>query len=110
MGWSFSADAGRTLKALEAYGREKEGVSNMVNKYAFFELDNVEHEDGRITGEVKTKAGRSMGNFEIGANGRINKMPGLEGGRFRLFCTESPRSEFQAVARSQRTATADPAP
>lgn len=90
--------ANNTLKALEAYGRE-EGARNMVNKYSTFEPDHIEHEDGRITGTVTTKAGRAMGDFEIGANGRINKMPGLEGGRFLRFCTESPRSEFQAVAR-----------
>lgn len=97
MGWSHSADAGRTLNALEAYARAHFTSSNMVSKTAFLELDNIEHEDGGITGEVMTMAGQSLGNFQIGGNGRIERMPDLDTKAFLAFCEKAPRGEFRAV-------------
>lgn len=97
MGWSHSADAGRTLNALEAYASARFTSSNLVCTDAFFELDCVEHDDGRITGEVMTLAGRSLGNFQIAGNGHIDRMPGLDVKAFFAFCEKAPRGEFRSV-------------
>lgn len=98
MGWSYSAAAGRTLNALEDYASASFGSSNSVSANAFFELDNVEHDDGRITGEVVSMAGEVLGPFQIASNGRIKTCPVLDRTAFHAFCKKAPRAQHADVA------------
>lgn len=82
MGWSCRADAARTLERWEKACRESTGSSNTWvedNAVFFYELDNVEHDDGAITGEIwrGTSPGRAVpaGKFRIEGDGTISSAP-----------------------------------
>lgn len=114
MGWSCSADASRTLQALEAFGGANYDSSNLLTGNTFFELDNIEHDDGRITGQVMSLRGGCLGDFEIAADGRITAMPTLDQKAFLTFCERAPRGQYAVVAalhkaspKPARTATYD---
>jgi len=82
MGWSCTKAAGDTMDRWSAVCRKATGSSNAFKvgpKKFFFEGDNVEHDDGSITGEVFAMVGessaRSVGKFHIGPGGEVLKAP-----------------------------------
>lgn len=98
MGWSCSADASRTLQALEAFATATYQSSNLITGNTFFELDNIEHDDGRITGDVMTLRGGNMGAFEISGEGRLTAMPTLDQKAFFMFCSKAEGGRHRWVA------------
>lgn len=105
MGWSCSADASRTLQALEAFATATYRSSNLITGNTFFELDNIEHDDGRITGDVMTLRGGSMGAFEISGDGRLAAMPTLDQKAFFMFCNEAEGGRHRRVADVNKAPT-----
>lgn len=82
MGWSCTKAAGDTMDRWSAVCRKATGSSNAFKvgpKKFFFEGDNIEHDDGSITGEVFRMGGGGLayayGKFHIGPNGEVLKAP-----------------------------------
>lgn len=104
MGWSCSADAARTLEALEFYSRGAGfDTSNNVAVDAFFERSQEERDDGAVTGEVfDVTASRKVGVGHIDGNGRIVSMPRLSMRAFLACLGKNPRWG-KVVAANNRT-------
>ena len=83
MGWSCSAVAGDTMRALSDKCVKSSGSSNVwsINgERFFFEPSRVEHRDGAITGSVwrmlPDDRARRVGSFRIEADGRLSRGAG----------------------------------
>lgn len=82
MGWSCTKAAGDTHDKWAAICRKSTGSSNAFEisgaRY-FYECDNVEHDDGAITGEVfrmvSESGAKKIGNYRIGGDGSVKKWP-----------------------------------
>lgn len=111
MGWSCSVAASRTTDALSAYA-EARGFdgSNLVAKDAFFEGDNVEHDDGAITGEVMRMNGSSAGPARIGGDGVIEKMPALDLRDFVKWAEKEARWKQVAALQGIAASRSSPSP
>jgi hypothetical protein len=82
MGWSCRVEAARTLESWIAYCRRQSGQSNVFytnGKSYFFEEDNVEHDDGAITGSVwfmgKNQTCSKYGTFRVNGDGTVDHGP-----------------------------------
>lgn len=80
MGWSCRADASRTFRAWCDACAADTGSSNVYTVKGtkfFFECDNVEHDDGAITGDYfRMGAGTTCytaGTFRIEPDGRVSR-------------------------------------
>ncbi len=85
MGWSCRREAGLVLDAWTKACVAQTGSTNVFVERGvrfFFELDNVEHDDGAITGTIQKsfkKGGKDLcveaGAFRIEGNGFVTKAP-----------------------------------
>jgi len=85
MGWSCTDKAMKTMDVVSTLFSSDEGsnVFESGGKRYFYDTDGVEHDDGRITGEVYVFVGNGLskarlaGRFEIAADGVIREFHGL---------------------------------
>ncbi len=84
MGWSCRADAAKTLDKVTAHCVKTTGTSNTWKgkdglRYFYEGVQDVEHRDGAITGEIFQMVGddsaRQVATFRIEGNGSLSKAP-----------------------------------
>jgi len=82
MGWSCRAEAGATMDAWVRACVAQTGSSNVFRRYGstfFFECDNVEHDDGAITGAIFQMDGEDQAHevsqFRIEGDGEVSSAP-----------------------------------
>lgn len=91
MGWSCSVAASDVERSWSSVCWAQTGLSNTFRsgKWTYFyELDNVEHVDGSITGHVFRLTGdlaHEAGTFKIDGQGRVERAP--------IFLRQVGRSE-----------------
>ncbi len=93
MGWSCSSEASKTLQLVIAAcsaATEQTNVFHENGETFFFEVDTIEHADGRITGNVQKMVGKDecvpwapWALFLIEATGRVSRGP-------RFFMSAAP--------------------
>ena len=84
MGFSFTAKAGDSLRVLEDFCYKQTGATNtFINsrgKKLFFEIDRIDHVDGKITGDlIDFNTCDLIKKFEISNNGKIKNFPKIKG-------------------------------
>jgi hypothetical protein len=82
MGWSCSKDASDVMQRWTAACIRQSGQQNVFysgTKKYFWEVSNVEHDDGAITGSIihmlNDHECRKVGTFRINGDGSISRAP-----------------------------------